>query len=60
MYSRFDPTACARCSNLHVCTGTPHCPCFDLPLSEETLEYIASHYDECLCNACMEELGIKL
>ena len=59
MHSKYDSSACARCNKLHLCTGTPHCPCFDLPVPEETLEFIASHYDECLCNDCMEELRIK-
>jgi|GEM_PF-829889 len=59
MYSKFDPTPCASCNSLHTCTGTPHCPCFDLPVPEEILEYIASRYDECLCNECINKLKVK-
>jgi len=59
MYSKFDPTPCASCSKLHICTGTPYCPCFDLPVSEDILEYIANHFDECLCNECINKLNIK-
>ncbi len=60
MNSKYDPKACAHCYNLHICTGTPQCPCFDLPVSEEILEYISDHFDECLCNDCMEELETRI
>ena len=60
MNPKFDPAECGRCNQLHICTGTPLCPCFDLPLSDETLEYISGHFDECLCNKCIEELENKL
>jgi len=59
MYSRYDPSQCARCNKLHTCTGTPHCPCFDMVVPEVTLEYISDHYEKCLCTACMEELRSK-
>jgi len=59
MYSKFDPAPCASCNNPHICTGTPLCPCFDLPVPEVILDYIANHFDECLCNNCIDELKIK-
>ena len=60
MNSKYDSSSCARCDKQHICTGTPTCPCFDLPVPGETLEYIADHFEECLCNECMEELKSKL
>ena len=60
MNSKYDPAECARCSKLHICTRTPACSCFDLPVPEETLEYIGDHFDECLCIVCIEELKIKI
>ena len=56
MISKYESKECANCGKLHVCTGTVHCPCFDVEVSEEILDYIAIHFDECLCNDCMEEL----
>lgn len=56
MYSKFDPKECPRCGKLHICTGTVHCPCFDIEVSESFLEYIAARFDECLCVDCIEEL----
>jgi hypothetical protein len=56
MYSKYDPKACQRCIKMHICTGTVHCPCYDLEIPGIILDYIASHFDECLCNECMEEL----
>ena len=33
---------------------------FDVEVSEEILDFIAIHFDECLCNDCMEELKNEL
>jgi hypothetical protein len=60
MLSKYAPKECAKCGKLHICTGTVHCPCFDVKVSEEILDFIAIHFDECLCNDCMEELKNEL
>ena len=60
MYSKYAPKECGNCSKLFICTGTAQCPCFDLVIPENVLEYIASHYDECLCAECIEELKEKM
>jgi hypothetical protein len=57
MHSKYDPKECAHCSQLHICTGTVHCPCFEMIIPDQTLEYIEAHYDECLCNDCMERIS---
>ena len=54
--SKYDSSECVRCGKMHICTGTVHCPCYDLEIPEIILDHIASHFDECLCNDCMEEL----
>ena len=59
MFSKYEPKECANCGELHICTGTVQCPCFDVEVPEEILDYIATHFDECLCNDCMEELKRK-
>ena len=56
MISKYESKECANCGKLHVCTGTVHCPCFDVEVSEEILDYISTHFDECLCNECMLEI----
>ena len=56
---KYAPKACDHCGKLHICTGTVHCPCFDVIVSEAVLEYIAVHFDECLCNDCIENLMNK-
>jgi len=56
MYSKYAPKECANCGKLHICTGTVRCPCFEVEVPEDVLDYIAIHFDECLCNECMEEL----
>ncbi len=60
MFSKYAPAACIRCNKLHFCTGTPLCPCFDLPVPKEILEYISDNYEECLCNDCIKELEFKI
>lgn len=56
MYSKYDPKECDRCRKVHICTGTVHCPCFEIELPENVLEYIATHFEQCLCTECMNEL----
>lgn len=56
VYSKYAPKECAKCGKLHTCTGTVRCPCFEVEVPEEVLDYIATHFDECLCNECMEGL----
>ena len=56
MYSKYDPKECARCGKLHICTGTVHCPCLEVDVPEKILDHIAIHFDECLCDDCLEEL----
>ena len=56
MVLNYDPKECANCGKEHICTGTVHCPCYDVEVAEEILDYIATNFDECLCNECMEGL----
>jgi len=46
MYSKYAPKECARCGKLHICTGTVHCPCFEVDVAEIILDYIAIHLAE--------------
>ncbi|MEI6677200.1 MAG: cysteine-rich CWC family protein [Mariniphaga sp.] len=58
MYSKYEPKECARCSKVHICTGTIRCPCLELEIPENILDDIAAQFDECLCNECMAEMKI--
>ena len=49
---------CPRCGRPFVCKANRvmHCDCMSLSLSEEVVDYIATHYDDCLCLGCLQEL----
>jgi hypothetical protein len=49
---------CPRCGGSFVCKANRihHCDCMGVLLSDETVEYIRQHYDDCLCVACLQAL----
>ena len=49
---------CPRCHSAFECkAGTILlCQCNKVNLSESEKQYIASNYDDCLCNVCIEEI----
>jgi hypothetical protein len=56
MFSKFEPRACSRCDRPHICTLTIHCPCMEEEISDQLLDRISSHYEDCLCAGCLKEL----
>lgn len=60
MFSKYQTRPCARCTKLHICTGTPICPCFEIAIPDKVLDFIASDFDGCICNDCLEALKTKM
>lgn len=56
MYPKFEPRECARCKKRHICTLSVQCNCFDAEITDKVMDYITLHFDDCLCNDCLEEL----
>lgn len=56
MYPKFETKECARCNQRHICTITSNCPCFEVEITDKTMDYITLHFDDCLCTVCLEEL----
>lgn len=53
------PKRCPRCNSSFNCkTDTvQNCQCKAVLLTPEQLEYIARHYDDCLCARCLASLA---
>ena len=49
---------CPRCNALFECkTGDiTHCQCSSIQLNEAESTFIASHFTDCLCSACMKTM----
>ena len=46
---------CPRCGQWFTCKpgNIRACQCQDITLSAESQEWIAQHYEDCLCNTCL-------
>ncbi|WP_319500238.1 cysteine-rich CWC family protein [uncultured Draconibacterium sp.] len=53
---KYEPHACAKCGNLHTCTGNYHCWCAQADMPDKVRDYIMACFDGCLCPKCIEEL----
>jgi hypothetical protein len=51
---------CPKCGNQFVCTGDSNCWCMEIVIPKKVQDYIASHFEECLCKECIFELIKKL
>jgi hypothetical protein len=58
IFPKYDPKQCSRCDKNFICTGNSNCPCLDIQIPEKLLDYIADHFDGCLCPDCIEQLKI--
>jgi hypothetical protein len=49
---------CPRCQQHFECTPEQieSCQCSTVKLSAATLAFLAAHYPDCLCAACLQEL----
>ena len=51
---------CPRCGAHFVCTHDAFCQCVGVRLNEKAREYLRTHYSDCLCRDCLEEIGRRL
>ncbi|MCA9471665.1 MAG: cysteine-rich CWC family protein [Nitrospira sp.] len=49
--------SCSRCGATFECLSGHGCWCQDVSLTCEHLRWIESHYDNCLCPACLKAVG---
>lgn len=56
MLSKYEPKVCERCNEYHICTGTSNCQCFEVEIKDTMLDYLSTHYEDCLCRDCLKEL----
>jgi hypothetical protein len=54
--TKYEPKACERCNKNHICTGTSNCQCFEVEITDILLDYLACHYEDCLCRDCLKEM----
>jgi hypothetical protein len=55
---KYEPGHCPRCKQEFVCTpfSIANCNCSKIELSYEETQYIASQFNDCVCNKCLKEL----
>lgn len=55
LYPKHETKLCPRCGHPFICKANKvmHCDCMSVPLSDEVVEFIALHYDDCLCVDCL-------
>ncbi len=51
---------CPRCGAHFVCTHDAFCQCVGVRLNEKARAYLRTHYSDCLCRTCLEEVARKL
>lgn len=58
-HSKHEPKECPRCGRMFVCKvgDIPNCQCMQVDLTRADHEYIARHYDGCLCVQCLATLA---
>jgi hypothetical protein len=49
---------CPHCKATFDCShdNLTDCHCVTVPLDEQQLAYIRENYDDCLCNACLQNI----
>ena len=48
---------CPRCGASFVCTHDEFCQCVGITLNENARAYLRTHYKDCLCRQCLEEIN---
>ena len=51
---------CPRCGAEFVCTHDAFCQCVGVTLNENARAYLRTHYTDCLCRKCLEEIARTL
>ncbi len=54
--SKYKSSDCPRCGKSFTCFLFKHCPCEELEIPEDALEYIQLKYGECICIHCLREM----
>ena len=49
---------CPNCKKSFFCAGDYSCWCHKMNISEENLKKIASCFDECLCEECLQKIKL--
>ena len=48
---------CPRCGAHFVCTHDALCQCVGIDLTENARAYLRTHYSDCLCRTCLQEIS---
>ena len=51
---------CPRCGASFVCTHDAFCQCVGITLDEKARAYLRTHYKDCLCRKCLDEVRSNL
>ncbi|MBQ3633831.1 MAG: cysteine-rich CWC family protein [Paludibacteraceae bacterium] len=49
---------CPRCGAAFECTHDVHCQCVGIHLSENARAYLRTHFSDCLCRNCLEQVAM--
>lgn len=57
-YNSREETArvCPRCGKLFTCSEDMNCWCITYIMPDRVREYVASHFEGCVCRDCLDEL----
>ncbi|MBQ7382271.1 MAG: cysteine-rich CWC family protein [Paludibacteraceae bacterium] len=51
---------CPRCGAEFICTHDAFCQCVGITLNEKARAYLRTHYSDCLCRKCLQEISKAL
>ena len=51
---------CPRCGAEFICTHDAFCQCIGVSLNDNARAYLRTHYTDCLCKKCLEEIADQL
>lgn len=54
--SKFKASDCPRCGNSFTCFLYRNCPCEDVVIPDEAMDYIQLRYADCICPNCLKEM----
>ncbi len=56
VHLKHEQKICPHCKNLFDCkvSNIAHCGCTAIAVSVVTSNYISAHFEDCLCNNCLQ------
>lgn len=51
---------CPRCGAEFICTHDAFCQCVGITINEKARAYLRTHYSDCLCRKCLQEISSQL